>query len=48
VDDCSHWLLAVPLDFLDRSTLVGVRRRDGYSLRFSALEASRLSAALAS
>jgi hypothetical protein len=42
----AHWLLAVPVRGAERAGLVALRRREGYSYRFSALDASQLLASV--
>lgn len=46
--DRSYWALAVPLLLPERPAVVGVRRRWGYSLRFSALDAASARVGLSS
>jgi hypothetical protein len=45
--DVAHWQLAVPVVVAGSDAVAIVLRRNGYSFRFSALEASLLGAALA-
>jgi hypothetical protein len=45
--DVAHWQLAVPVVVAGSDTVAIVHRRNGYSFRFSALEANLLGAALA-
>jgi hypothetical protein len=46
--DVAHWDLAVPVFAAHRPVVVGIRRRNGYALRFSALEADAIAKTLAS